>query len=166
MEIEKLSVSEFLRRLKIVQLWAVGVTVASLLAGTFGLGYKAAMTVNEAKLNAKDAEITDVKRDLETMKTELKAAHTKLDEATDKDRFLSLYLRYLLAKETADSDPENEEKYRTYETTLKAFDNYIREQVDKEKLIIRKGGGRFAMIEFKDETKWQIPPELHMVEAE
>jgi hypothetical protein len=72
----------------------------------------------------------------------------------EKDRFLSLYLRFVMARDGLDSSI-------TLDDAQKALDDYIEGRVERESVIIHKGQGRLATVEFPDGTKWTIPRELN-----
>jgi len=132
---ENITVKELLSNLKVTQLWAVITIVFGLLAGSFTLGYKISQTLSNVH-GVKSAELQK------------------------KDTFLSLYLRYELAKNNIEDD------YSSYRKAREAFDEFIKRDVEAEKLILRKGEGRLATIQFSDGTVWRIPKELHAVEAQ
>lgn len=166
MEIEKLSLSELISRCKVGQLWTVVVVIASLIAGAFGLGYKMHASINEAKINAIQLEITILKGNLQSKEKELSNLVSENNLLYDKDRFLSLYLRYQLAKEKWNNDYDAKEEFQEYMTAREAFDEYIIERVGGEKLRLGKGGGRLATVKFVDGTIWTLPRELHSVAME
>jgi hypothetical protein len=153
---EEFTIKELVSNLKVRQLWAVIGTLIALLVGSFEIGYKINQSSNEQRLG------------------QLEELTKKIKLLNDKERFLSLYLRFELAKEKINdkdlnkidwSDYDKERKaFDEYWKALKAFDDYINEHVDKEKLIIHKGEHNLASIEFSDGTSWTIPEELHSVE--
>ncbi len=161
MEIEKLSISELISRCKVGQFWAVVVVIAGLIIGSFGIGYKMCASVNEAKINAIQLEIAKLTGDLQSKNKDLSKLTSENDLLYDKDWFLSLYLRYQLAKEKWNHDHEAREEFSEYNTAREAFDEYIIERVGREKLRLAKGGGRLATVKFGDGTIWTLPRELH-----
>jgi hypothetical protein len=166
MEIEKLSLNELFSRCKISQLWAVIVVIAGLITGAFGLGYKIHASINEAKINSIQLEITKLNGDIQSKKKKLSKTASENKFLHDKDLFLSLYLRYQLTKEKWNNDYDAKEDYQEYMTTRKVFDKYIIERVGREKLRISKGGGRLATIKFDDGAVWTVPRELHAAAEE
>lgn len=86
------------------------------------------------------------------------AEKERIRQLQEKDRFLSLYVRYVMARDKLDTSiPE--------ENAREALDDYIEGRDDCERLIMHKFGGRVAKVEFPDTTSWTLPHELHMVEA-
>jgi hypothetical protein len=55
-----------------------------------------------------------------------------------------------------------EAQWVEYLSARKAFDEYLGERIGKEKLKLRKGHKRLAVVQFNDNTKWEIPRELHV----
>jgi len=157
MELEKLSIKELISRLKVGQFWGLLVIIFGLITGAFGLGYKTSSVVTEARLNIAQSQITELETTINTKESDLSKVRSKLSRLNEKDRFFSLYLRYMIAKEEWGSDYD-------VDSTRKAFDEYLQKRIDADKLIIKKGGGRLATIEFEDQLPWRIPPELHAVE--
>lgn len=166
MEIEKLSISELISRCKVGQLWATVVVIAGLIAGSFGIGYKVCASVNEAKINALQFKIEKLEGDLQSKDEELSKMTSNNKLFYDKDRFLSLYLRYQLAKEKWNDDDEAREEFSEYNTAREAFDSYVIERVGREKLRLAKGGGKLATVAFGDGTIWTLPRELHAAAEE
>jgi hypothetical protein len=183
MEVEKLSVRELIARLKVAQFWGLLVVVVALIVGAFGFGYKASMYLAELRMR-----IIELQQSSQT--TELEKAKSELVELNEKDKFLSLFLRYEIAKGNWFSDPiaksetahmrpgperfeeirtekerygmDAEEQWVEYISARKAFDEYLDERIGKEKLKLRKGQRRLAIVHFKDDTRWDIPRELHV----
>lgn len=155
MDPENLTLKQLLSNLKVGQLWALITLVTGLIAGAFTLGYKANALVTDPKLAEKEAQLTAARMALEEASDNLKKAGSESKDAGTKERFLALYLRYLIAVRNNDDEAEQSE-------TRKAFDDFIREHVDAEKLKLHKGGSRLATITFADGTSWEIPRELHV----
>ncbi len=161
MEMEKLSVSELISRCKVNQLWAVLVVVAGLITGALGLGYKMCSSVNEAKINVIQLETAKLAGDLQSKDKAISKLASDNDLLYDKDRFLSLYLRYQLAKEKWNIDRKADDIYNEYYSSREAFDEYIINRIGREKLRITKSGGRLATVKFGDGAIWTLPRELH-----
>jgi hypothetical protein len=158
MDSEKLTVKQFFSQLKIGQAWALLGIIAGLIAGAFVLGYKADSLVTEPKLAEKDTQLTAARLAVDKANGDLQKATADAGDAGTKERFLSLYLRYLLAQK------QNDAAERT--ATKQALDDFVRQFVDAKALIIHKGGGHLATIKFSDGTSWEIPKELHSVAKE
>jgi hypothetical protein len=88
-----------------------------------------------------------------SLEQERKAEGEKMRQLREKDHFLSLYLRYVMARDQLDSSI-------TLDAARKALDDYIEGRVEHENVVIHKGQGRLAIAEFPDGTRWVIPPEL------
>ncbi len=140
----KLKVKEILTGLSVVQLWAFIGAVIGVLAGSFYIGYQVSESLHEK-----------ITLDESTLQQEVKGL-------SDKNRFLSLFLRFELTKNEIEESDMQSEAWENYETTRKAFDEFVRERVTSEKLILHKGGS-LATIRFSDGTIWNIPQELHIV---
>lgn len=135
MELEKLSIRELISRLKVGQFWGLLVIIFGLITGAFGLGYKTSSVVNEARLNTAQSQITELKTTVNTKESDLSKVTSKLTQLNEKDRFFSLYLRYMIAKEEWGSD-------YGVDSARKAFDEYLQKRIDADKLIIKKPKNR------------------------
>jgi len=135
MELEKLSIRELISRLKVGQFWGLLVIIFGLITGAFGLGYKTSSVVNEARLNTAQSQITELKTTVNTKESDLSKVTSKLSQLNEKDRFFSLYLRYMIAKEEWGSD-------YGVNSARKAFDEYLQKRIDADKLIIKKPKNR------------------------
>ena len=155
---EELTLKQFFSKLKIGQAWALLGIIAGMNAGAFALGYKADSLVTELKLAEKEAQLTAARLAVEKATGDLQKATAEVGDAGTKERFLSLYLRYLLAQK-ADDVAERA-------ATRQALDEFVRQFVDAKALVIHKGGGHLATIKFSDGTTWEIPKELHAVAKE
>ncbi len=134
------------------QLWAILVILFGLLSGSFGLGYRVQAAVNESKINRYEATIQDF-RGIQT-----------------KERFLSLYLRYLIAdSDKFELSPEERDKaratarehYMAYVTDLLRKADDVKHEIDVTGLYLGKGGGKDASVKFGyDGSVWPVPPEL------
>lgn len=132
--------------------------VAGLLAGAFALGYKADSMVTDPKLAEKEAQLTAARQAVDKATGDLQKVTAESGNQGTKERFLSLYLRYLLAQKLDDLAERN--------ATRQALDEFIRQFVDAKALVIHKGGGHLAIIKFSDGTSWEIQKELHAVAKE
>ena len=141
----RLSISRLLGSMTVGQVWAFAAAIFGLLAGSFTAGYQ----VSES-LHVKSA------RDVTGLEDEVKGT-------AEKNRFLALYLRFMLAKDKLDLSAYNANAREHFETTRDALDGFVGERVDSESLVLHKGGS-LATIRFKDGTTWELPPEIHMVE--
>lgn len=155
---EELTLKQFFSQLKLGQAWALLGVIAGLIAGAFALGYKADSMVTEPRLAEKDAQLTAARLAVDKASGDLQKATAEAGDAGTKERFLSLYLRYLLAQKSDDVAARN--------ATRQALDEFVRQFVDAKALVIHKGGGRLATIKFSDGTSWEIPKELHAVAKE
>lgn len=155
MNSENITLKQFLGNLKVGQFWGLLGTVSGLIAGAFALGYKVNSMVTDPQLAARDAQLTAARLEIEKATADLKKTADQTGAAGTKERFLSLYLRYLIAVR-ANAEPAEQDEAR------QAFDDFIRQFVDSKELIIHKGGGRLATIKFSDGTSWEIPRELHV----
>lgn len=79
MEVEKLSVREFVERIKVGQLWATVAVIAGLVALSFTIGSRWSTAISEIKLNSLEAELRQersnvkkVEREKETLQDEMK----------------------------------------------------------------------------------------------
>ncbi len=158
MKPETLTIREILGGLKVGQLWAIGGAIVAVIAGSYALGYETATIVDSDRIGRLSLE-----RD--RLAGELTAQESDLEDFATKDLFLSLFLRYQLAKETTFAESRTDEDLLAYDAARVAFDNFLQENVGAEKLTLRKGQGRQATMVFADGTVWTIPKELHMALA-
>lgn len=153
---EKLTIKQLVGKLNVGQFWGLLGVMAGLVAGAFALGYKSSSMVTDPKLAEKDAQITVARLENDKKTEELKKATAETGDLGSKERFLSLYLRYLIADKNGD--------YTESRTARNALDEFVGQFVDAKELVIHKGGGRLATIKFSDGTSWELPAELHAVE--
>jgi hypothetical protein len=141
----KLSIKELLGRMTVGQVWGIAAAIFALIAGSFTIGYKVSENLK--------AKTTISVESLEDEVTGL----------SEKNRFLGLYLRFMLAKNNLDLDNFDDDPWESYEKARDALDKFVRERVENESLILHKGGD-LATIRFKDGTVWELPPDIHMIE--
>ena len=153
---EKLTVKQLFGKLNVGQFWGMLVVVAGLVASALALGYKASSMATDPKLAEKDAQLTVARLEIDKKTEELKKGAAETGDLGTKERFLALYLRYLIANKKGD--------YTESRTARNALDEFVRQFVDAKELVIHKGGGRLATITFSDGTSWELPAELHIVE--
>ncbi len=155
-EADKLSLIALLARVPVGQLWAFIGILIGLVAGAFATAWTVRGIVEEVNIRSVTTSKEDLARRIEATEKELMGEKEDVRKLQEKDRFLSLYLRYVMARDNLDTSiPEANAR--------KALDDYIEGRVDRERLIIHKGGGRLATVEFPDKTVWTLPRELHMV---
>lgn len=159
MKQEKVSLRELLGSLKVGQLWGIGVAIVGIISATYGLGYKTATIVHSERINR-----LSLQRD--QFEAQLSVQEAGLKDLSTKDLFLSLYLRYQLAKESTIASDATDNEFQAYDLARKAFDTYLQENVGRERMTLRKGEGRQATMVFADGTFWRIPKELHMTLAD
>ena len=155
---DKLTVGQIVKGLKPGQFWAILVILFGLVAGAFTLGYKLQLSkgqIIEERTTAKLAEF----RGLQT-----------------KERFLALYLRYLLAKSNlqTESSEENQNKVNMRKDSLIKYvmklvgrGEETRDEIDQRSGSISKGGGEDStLILAFDGSKWLLLPELGLAVEE
>lgn len=173
---DKLTLHEIFTQLTIGQFWKFLSIVFGLFVAAIGVGWTVRGTVEEVKVLASTAKAEDLERRLasteeqraletdklrqisESHEKERSAETEKLRQLQDKDLFLSLYLRYVMARDKLDPSI-------SYEVARQALDDYIEGRVERDRLLIHKGDGQLATVEFPDGTVWTLPKELHMVES-
>ena len=154
----KLTVGQILKSLSPGQFWAVLVAVSSLVAGVFAIGYKLQLSTSEIRAERSAAKLAEV-RGLQT-----------------KERFLALYLRYLIAKGNLQTEP-SEDNRRAVEEARDAYFQYVKEllrrgeeardEIDLRGVILGKGGGKDVTVKFGyDGSVWALPRELGLATAE
>ena len=109
-DISKITAGQLVSQLGIRQLWSVGIVIAGLLGGSFTLGYKVSSSVGEPRI-AK----------LETQVDTLRECFRGLE---CKEKFLVLYVRYLLPKQNL-AHVNTAENRQTLHKTGEAFENYL-----------------------------------------
>ena len=133
---KRMTLKQVIATLTVTQAWTLVAIIVAVLGGSFGAGFRVCSYIDESKLNRLDRTTVE------------------LTEARVKDRFVSLYLRYVLAREGA--------QIAEREAARQAFDEVVRQFVDARELVLGKGGGRLAVVRFPDGTQWELPRELHM----
>lgn len=88
----KLTVGQILKSLSPGQLWAVLAAVSTLIGGAFTIGYKLQLSTSEIRAERSATKLAEV-RGLQT-----------------KERFLALYLRYLVAKGDLQTEPSEDNR--------------------------------------------------------
>ncbi len=163
-DITKLTMKQILSQLQISQFWGLLVIIVGLLAGAFTLGYKLSSSISEVKVGKLESQINS-----------LQEATKRFTGLEVKERFLALYVRYLLAKEKF-TNSKTEEAYKEVRTTGQALEKLIFELWDRYKesseeieirgLIVGKGGGASeATVKFiYDGSVWPIPRVFRVVE--
>lgn len=154
---DKLTVGQILKGLSPGQFWAVVGAVFFLVAGAFGVGYKLQLSTSEIRAERSAAKLAEF-RGLQT-----------------KERFLALYLRYLIAKGNLQAE-ENDENQRALIEARDAYFQYIqellkrgeeaRDEIDLRGVILGKGGGKDVTVKFGyDGSVWTLPRELGLATA-
>lgn len=186
-ELEDLSSLTILRLLSLLrpaQVWAILGVIFAVLSGTFGLGYQLKGLVSEIEVVRYKTENAGFKDKIELIKLaaeaqieRYKTKNTLLREkikqfrgAQTKEKFLSLYLRYLIAKKayTANLSDKNRgefvvAEYNFHENVQKLLDKGGKksDEIDLTGLYLGKGSGKEAWVKFGyDGSIWWLPPEL------
>ena len=141
----KLSIKYLFGSMTVGQAWTFGATIFGLLVGSFAAGYSFSESLQVRSEHVLDSLENEVKISAET------------------NRFLALYLRFMMAKDQLDPEIHDEDARENYRTTRDALDKFASQRIDAESLILGKGGGRLATIRLNDGTTWELPAELHIV---
>ena len=189
-DLSSLNILQLLSLFRPAQVWAILGVIFMVLSGTFGLGYKLKGQVSEIEVvrykteNAgfqdkiKLIELT-AEAQIERHKTENSSLSEKIKQfrgIQTKERFLALYLRYLIAKRAYAAN-ESEENQGAIEEAKYNFHAYVNEllnrggkeseEIDLTGLFLGKGGGKEAWVKFGyDGSIWSLPPELGFAAAE
>jgi hypothetical protein len=183
-DIASLSILQLIYLLKPGQLWGLLIVLFGLLSGSFGLGYKISSLVTEVDVVRYRTESAGLreqielvrmasKAEVERYKTETASLHDKIKQfraIQTKERFLALYLRYLIAKSALASEDSEENReavqvagdnLSTYITKLLARGDEASEEIDLRGLFLGKTGGKKATVKFGyDGSVWDVPPEF------
>ncbi|MCK5278468.1 MAG: hypothetical protein KAK04_08020 [Cyclobacteriaceae bacterium] len=149
MDVENLSIGQFLKAMKVSHLWAVIIAICAVV----GVAFKTGQVIGQDQ------------RQKEAFATQL---------SNDKEEFITRYLRYettrRLIMESDVSLEEYEEIRKQHELAEKMFTDLIarwwknQNELDGQilmKKIIRKGWNpKDSKITFADDTSWPIPPEI------
>jgi hypothetical protein len=156
---ENMTLGQLIRGLKPGQFWAFLVILFGLVSGAAGTGYKVCS-------NVKQSEIAEY----QTQIGQLKSKEQSFRGLQTKERFVSLYLKYVIAKEEAHSNPTEENQrlvveigvgFRSYIESLLARGEEAREEIDLSGLYLGKGAGKTATVKFGyDGTVWPVPSEF------
>ena len=157
--ITDITVSGLLGALKPAQLWILIAVIFALISGAFGLGYKA----NALKT---EVEIAKYQNEIATLKMQTK----QFLGLTTKERFLSAYLKYMLAKRDHQLSPSDQTQetlkeimtqFRAYIQSLLERGEKARDEIDLRGLFLGKGAGKMANVKFAyDGSVWPVPPEF------
>ena len=175
-EASKMTIKQLLSQLRVAQLWTVLVVIVAVITGSFSFGYQLSSSMAEANITKLEAE-TEVKTaELQREINYLRGNFEPYRGLETKERFLALYLRYLLAKENLalEDTPENQEKFKVTQNALESLitDLWSRHEgaekdVEISGLILGKGPGREATVKFLyDGSIWPIPQEFQIVAVE
>ena len=186
-ELEDLSSLTILRLLSLLrpaQVWAIVGVIFAVLSGTFGLGYQLKGLVSEIEVVRYKTENDGfqdkieliglaAEAQIERYKTEstlLREKITQFRGVQTKERFLALYLRYLIAKEAYAANASEENKgvievaqYNFHDNVKKLLDQGGKksDEIDLTGLFLGKGSGGDAWVKFGyDGSIWWLPPEL------
>ncbi len=171
----QLTVGDLFTRLRPAQVWSIVLVIGAVVSGAFGLGFKLGAGGLEAKvatMQAKfDGDASATKGELEALRTRAKNSRA----LEDKEKFLALYLRYMLAQDFARGHTEDEAAKADVATTRAALEEVIHKGIAQREgddgdslkyrgLVIGKGGGpRDATVTFVyDNTTWPIPREFQV----
>lgn len=177
---EKISLGYLLSHVKLTQLWAVIVIIASMIAGSGSITYQLANKKSDAQLLTENArfEVESSKMKMENSNLQKKIEeHEKKSNffkgLESKEAFLSQYLNFLLAAKKCEAEEWNTETraYKNYEKNKRMFGKVIvnlwqnRHQVDDandEGVVIGINGDMTgATVKFLyDGTVWKIPPDF------
>ena len=170
--------------LRPAQLWAILGVFFAVLSGAFGLGYNLKGLVSEVQVVqyktenagfqerieliklAADAQIERYKMESASLKDKIK----QFRGVQTKERFLALYLRYLIAKDINSADSSTINKGAVQEARYN-FHAYVEEllnrggqrseEIDLTGLFLGKGSGAEAWVKFGyDGSIWSLPSEL------
>ena len=178
-EASKMTIKQLLSQLRVAQLWTVLVVIVALITGSFSFGYQLSSSMAEANITKLEAETVvktaELQREISELQTKINYLRGNLEPyrgLETKERFLALYLRYLLAKENLalEDTPENQEKFKVTQKALESLiiDLWSRHEgaekdVEISGLILGKGPGREATVKFLyDGSIWPIPQEFQI----
>jgi len=142
---EKLTIGRLFREMRPGQLWTVLVAVFGLVSGAFLLGSKLQMSTADVRAERSEAKMAEF-RGLQA-----------------KERFLALYLRYLIAKGKADDGATKEalDAYQAYVHELLRRGEETSDEIDLRGAILGKSGIDEATVKFGyDGSVWPLPKEL------
>ena len=176
-DLSSLTMLQFLSVLRPAQVWAILGVIFAVLSGTFGLGYKLDGLVSEIEIvryKTENAGFQDkiklielaAEAQIERHKTENVVLREKIRQfrgIQTKERFLALYLRYLIAKEGKKQVAIEEAKYnfKAYAEELLDKGGKKSEEIDLTGLFIGKGSGEDVWVKFGyDGSIWWLPREL------
>lgn len=183
-DLSSLTILQLLSMLRPTQVWAILGVIFAVLSGAFGLGYNLKSLVSEIEVVRYKTEnagfhdkITLVKlaaeAQIERYKMETASLKEKIKQfrgVQTKERFLALYLRYLIAKEAYAANLSAENKgaideamynFHAYVQQLLDRSGKISEEIDLTGLFLGKGSGERAWVKFGyDGSIWALPTEL------
>lgn len=156
---ENMTIGQLIRALKPAQLWGLLVLIFGLVSGAATTSYKVSASIKEAEVAKHQIQIDA----LQSKERNFRGLQTK-------ERFMALYLKYLIAEEEARSNPTEENKHLLREIgdgftahieTLLSQGEDAREEIDLTGLYLGKSAGRTATVKFGyDGTVWPLPSEF------
>lgn len=164
---QPLTIGKLISSFSGAQIWAILTACFLVIGGAFGLGYK-------LKSDLAQAEIAQTKLEGEKLKDKISEMQ-KYYQGTDiKEQFLTLYTRFLNAKETADGVPTNEDLQEERELAAKHMATFLNEQLTQAKSdkgstdfkspAIKVGRGvtpeQSTIVFSGDNTAWVLPREV------
>jgi hypothetical protein len=189
-DLSSLTILQLLSMLRPAQVWAILGVIVAVLSGAFGLGYNLKSLVSEVEVVryktenagfqerielielAADAQIERYKMETTSLKEKIK----QFRGVQTKERFLALYLRYLIAKDvyaanssTVNQGAVEEARYNfhAYVEELLNRGGQKSEEIDLTGLFLGKGSGAEAWVKFGyDGSIWSLPSELGFAAAE
>ena len=183
-DLSSLTILQLLSILRPTQIWTILGIIFAVLSGAFGLGYNLKGLVSEIEVVryktenagfhdkiklielAAEAQIERYKMEAASLKEKIK----QFRGVQTKERFLALYLRYLIAKEAYNANSAGENKaaideamynFREYVEELLNRGGKKSEEIDLTGLFLGKGSGAGAWVKFGyDGSIWSLPTEL------
>lgn len=155
-DVGALSIGRLLAALGPKQVWGLLAAAFALLSGSFGLGYKTSSAVSESAIAVCKADNSKLSGQI----TAFRAIQTK-------EKFLALYLRYMLSKEVHDKNASEEsvraldeakEQLRFYIETLLKRGEDAADEIELKGLFLGKSAGKQATVKFGyDGSVWPVP---------
>ena len=151
-DIEKLTIGEWLSRLTPAQAVGITATVGTLIAVAFGLGWAIPQFVGDAE----NARLTAENVRLNARVDDLMQNVLATKRQADKETYLALYLRCLLADQSGNSEQLAEAK-----TAFTKFVTALYESKSEGVLHFGKSASPSeATITFSDSTTWPLPKDF------
>lgn len=166
---KSLTLGALLSSLEVGQIWGTAVALVALISGAFALGTAVSSRTHENEVSELKRRSGDLESQFAQQNSDLKAERTRFRGIETKERIMSLYCRYFLAKESADAETTKQALAALDNAVMDAWDKFHRTPaeaaVEVTGIVVGKGRtARDVTIRFVyDNSAWNLPKEVTRV---